>query len=396
MPAATVKNQMAGHTYDAAGNLWMWGFTYDAENRLISTPLANLTYDYDADGRRAKKTDGTTGTLYWYGTGGEVLQETDLAGVLKREFVYFNGTRTARRDAPSGNVHYYFSDHLGSSNVVTCADGTIKEESDFYPFGGERVVTNLLPDQDYKFTGKERDPETNLDYFGARYYSFNFGRFITPDWADKPTAVPYADFGNPQSLNLYSYVGNNPMAKVDKDGHCGPACPLIPSLIAGGLTWFGFEGGEAYYHGKEFDALKESYKAQTKMLELYTDNPMGAAQSRIDVDALKNSIQATKLQLFQQGYQVGSDVNSLLGSVNKGGGSSNPSQAKVDKIVGTAAGQAKQEVGTFLKLSEAVDNGATNQGNAQSGQQVPGTEPPSPPQPPPPPPPPQSNDEQKP
>ena len=72
-------------------------------------------------------------------------------------------------------------------------------------------------------TGKERDTESGLDMFGARYYSSPFGRFMTPDWAAKPTAVPYAMFGNPQSLNLYSYVGNNPLIHADPDGHCWPA-----------------------------------------------------------------------------------------------------------------------------------------------------------------------------
>jgi RHS repeat-associated protein len=71
----------------------------------------------------------------------------------------------------------------------------------------------------YKFTGKERDSESGLDEFGARYYASTTGRFMTPDWAEKPTAVPYASYGNPQSLNLYSYVNNNPTTLRDPDGH---------------------------------------------------------------------------------------------------------------------------------------------------------------------------------
>ena len=117
-------------------------------------------------------------------------------------------------------MYYYFSDHLGSADVVTDASGNIKEESDYYPFGGERVVTDSGIRNNYKFTGKERDPETGCDYFGARYYCNPIGRFITPDWAGAPTAVPYAHFGNPQSLNLYSYVQNNPTTFGDPDGHC--------------------------------------------------------------------------------------------------------------------------------------------------------------------------------
>src|SRR5262249_53110335 len=56
-------------------------------------------------------------------------------------------------------------------------------------------------------------------YFGARFYCNAIGRFITPDWAAKPVTVPYAKFGDPQSLNLYSYVENSPVNRVDPDGH---------------------------------------------------------------------------------------------------------------------------------------------------------------------------------
>jgi len=103
--------------------------------------------------------------------------------------------------------------------VVTSAAGGILDDSDFYPFGGERVVV-ASTDNPYLFTGKERDSESGLDFFGARYYSSNIGRFMIPDWAAKPTSVPYADFGNPQSLNLYTYVENNPITRFDSDGHC--------------------------------------------------------------------------------------------------------------------------------------------------------------------------------
>lgn len=69
------------------------------------------------------------------------------------------------------------------------------------------------------YTGKERDAESGLDNFGARFDASTLGRFMTPDWAAKPTAVPYAHYGNPQSLNLYSYVNNNPTTLGDPDGH---------------------------------------------------------------------------------------------------------------------------------------------------------------------------------
>lgn len=70
-----------------------------------------------------------------------------------------------------------------------------------------------------QFTGKERDTETGLDYFGARYYGSNMGRWMSPDWSDSPEPVPYADLTDPQTLNLYGYVRNNPLSRADVDGH---------------------------------------------------------------------------------------------------------------------------------------------------------------------------------
>ena len=57
-----------------------------------------------------------------------------------------------------------------------------------------------------------------IDYFGARYYASTMGRFLSPDWSAKVVPVPYAKLGNPQSLNLYAYVGNNPLTRFDPDG----------------------------------------------------------------------------------------------------------------------------------------------------------------------------------
>jgi RHS repeat-associated protein len=105
--------------------------------------------------------------------------------------------------------------------VVENATGSACEQDvDYYPYGGEEndyCTTEVS--QNYKFTGKERDAESNLDEFGARYYASSMGRFMQPDWAAAPTAVPYAHYGNPQSLNLYSYVQNNPTTLGDPDGH---------------------------------------------------------------------------------------------------------------------------------------------------------------------------------
>jgi RHS repeat-associated protein len=94
------------------------------------------------------------------------------------------------------------------------------------PFSAASTHTSI-------FTGKERDAESGNDYFGARYFNSTMGRFVSPDWSAEVEPVPYAKLGDPQSLNLYTYVGNNPLVGIDPDGHCNtllnPNCYLQPA-----------------------------------------------------------------------------------------------------------------------------------------------------------------------
>src|SRR6202035_2687673 len=171
-------------------------------------------YAYDGDGQRVKKSNGSTGTLYWRNLGGEILDESDLSGNVQEEYVYFNGQKFARRDISTNAVHYYFSDHLGSHSLVTDSSGSIQNESDYYPYGGEMVITNSDPVNHHKFTGKERDAESGLDNFGARYNASTMGRFMSPD----PIHIMKQKFTDPQQWNMYAYVRNNPLRFTDPTG----------------------------------------------------------------------------------------------------------------------------------------------------------------------------------
>jgi RHS repeat-associated protein len=230
---ALVNNRLTGYSYDAAGNVLRDAMnnalTYDAENRIAQVG-SNLSYTYDGDGQRVKK---SSGTIYWSGTDGNALAESDLSGNINEEYIYFDGQRVARVDRPSGTVHYYVSDPLGSARIVADPTGVIGE-SDYYPYGGEIPITGSIGK--YKFTGKERDSESGLDEFGARYYGSSLGRFMTPDWDMKPVTVPYAKFGDPQTLNLYSYVENEPINRIDPDGHTNPPGQEGINACAGSTT----------------------------------------------------------------------------------------------------------------------------------------------------------------
>ena len=90
------------------------------------------------------------------------------------------------------------------------------------------VASTIAPNS----TGKERDTESGNDYFEARYYSSAMGRFMSPDWSAKEEPVPYAVLSDPQSLNLYAYVRNNPLSKADPDGHCD-WCQKVLNVLSG-------------------------------------------------------------------------------------------------------------------------------------------------------------------
>jgi RHS repeat-associated protein len=99
----------------------------------------------------------------------------------------------SRWNPSTGQYPPIFSDYYPFGGIISEAD----------PFGG----TTQLPPIEQAFTGKERDSESGNDYFGARYYASSMGRWLSPDWSGPGDPVPYANFEDPQSLNLYSYVG---------------------------------------------------------------------------------------------------------------------------------------------------------------------------------------------
>lgn len=127
--------------------------------------------------------------------------------------------QTGRLTPPQGGggigeptLIFHHSDHLSGAAVDTDIDGNILQLTDYYPFGDSRIEeTTETYHNDYTYTGKERDEDTELLYYEARYYDSTIGRFISLDpWG--------GDTADPQSFNKYAYVRNNPLKYVDPDG----------------------------------------------------------------------------------------------------------------------------------------------------------------------------------
>jgi RHS repeat-associated protein len=230
------NNQRTDQTYFPNGNLKSIqpGITlaYDAENR--QTSAGGYSYSYDGAGHRVAKIGGGATTIYVYDAAGQLAEEYAPGSAWKKDYVRlgsqliaeeYNGTVSASMPC---TTCYFTYDHLGTVRLITDQNANVISRHDYLPFG-EEIPANTAgrngqfgPANDsvtQKFTGKERDAESGLDYFGARYYGSALGRFTSPDWSADVSPVPYAKLDNPQTLNLYAYVGNNPLARTDQDGH---------------------------------------------------------------------------------------------------------------------------------------------------------------------------------
>lgn len=211
---STATNRIDGFGYDAMGNLERddrQKYVYDAENRLVQvnnlSDQAIASYVYDTSGRRVMKSVSgeANDTLYVYHLGGHVLSEYEGP----RDSIYGGDAEPASATA---QVKYHLADHLGTPRVTLRADGTQVSRDDYWPFGAQ-IGGDRFEGGTHKFTGKERDQESGLDNFSARYYGSTFGRLMSPDDVRNDTHP-----SNPQSWNLYSYVRNNPLRFIDPTG----------------------------------------------------------------------------------------------------------------------------------------------------------------------------------
>ncbi len=217
------------YTYDLAGNLIRQkqqgggnlitgdGYyrEYDALNQLIrirngSTITAPIieNYTYDPFGQRIKISRNDTANTTIYTPFKELMRIKNSTGSYDFTYVYQDGTLVARVN-PDGSKYFYHPDHLGSTSLITDANGNVVESTFYSPYGellgGGTADVKL-------YTGQMKDI-INQYYYGARYYKPVPPQFIQPD-------LIIQNAYNSQNLNRYSYAWNNPYKFKDISGRC--------------------------------------------------------------------------------------------------------------------------------------------------------------------------------
>jgi len=179
--------------------------------------------------------------------------------VTGTSYIQANGQTIAKIN--DSGIYYYHSDHLGSTSAMTDSEGEVIEEQVNLPFGQP-----VSGSEKYGFTGKEFDPDLDLNYFMARYYSPLTGRFLNSDPAQ-------------DGVNWYSYASNNPLTRVDPTGESDIrtnkgfvfAMNVLRGALIGG-TGSKIHGG-GFWEGARKGAIGGAITFGGKALSYHIDKP---------------------------------------------------------------------------------------------------------------------------
>ncbi|MCP1846752.1 MULTISPECIES: glycine-rich domain-containing protein [unclassified Bradyrhizobium] len=300
-------------SYDNNGNLIQkttdgtsTTYVYDYANRLIALGVAGATttYAYDWTGARVSQTGTSTTTIYpfkWYsvasstGSGAKfstttsyVFNNDTLASTVDQQFA--SGMATG-----SAQTCYVHPDHLGSTNVVTDASGTVVQTLDYFPYGATRISTGQRV-ENRQYIGQFADP-SSLDYLNARYYDPSRGQFLSedpsflavgdPNQVKQVTGRDQQTFlADPQLANSSSYGRNNPIIQKDPDGKI---IPLLGILAVYGAASLAVDAYDVYNMNFKYGSVvPQQWKDQTNFKAGY-DLALTAVGARAAAVGLKTA-----------------------------------------------------------------------------------------------------------
>jgi RHS repeat-associated protein len=257
---------------EAVGTPVATNYTYDLENRLIKVEYPGMVaqYKHNPFGRRIEKNVNGDITRYVY-DGPNIITEYDGNGNVKNGYIHNLAIDDPLAVQQDSNAYFYHKDGLGSVTSLTDSTGSVVNSYTYKSFGEIYSQTGSLQ-QPFTFTGRELDLESGLYYYRARYYDPKIGRF----WTKDPIGLAGGD------VNLYRYVGNNPIRYIDPWGlirynappprtvppegatlnalQCFEQClqnatnnPNLDLLVTGGAEQTGHSPGSRHYSGEACD-----------------------------------------------------------------------------------------------------------------------------------------------
>ncbi len=243
-------NELTGYgattlTYDANGNMIVLydgsvshNLTYDFENRLASYDTASDLYD--PQGRRLSKTVNSVVTRYLW-DGATMIAELDGTNQIQRLYTYNPQTMEPVSTAIGCTAYFYITDHLMTPQMMTDITGTTVWYAELSAFGTANVITSTVTNN-LRFPGQYADAESGMYYNMNRYYVPSIGRYIEPDPILQGfITIPFIlERINPEILNPYIYVINNPLLFIDPFGLWYISVGIIGS-IGGGVSFGGID-----------------------------------------------------------------------------------------------------------------------------------------------------------
>jgi len=179
-------------------------------SRLEENSATVASYAYDSQNRRISKTVAGVTTHYIYDLNNQLIAETLADGTPLRDYFYLEGQPLAVREYQNNpGLYYFLNDHLGTPQQLVSPSGTVVWQAAYLPYGEAQVQTSTVANN-LRFPGQYFDAETGLQYNWNRYYDPETGRYISAD-----------PIGLAGGLNLYAYVGGNPINYIDPDGLTG-------------------------------------------------------------------------------------------------------------------------------------------------------------------------------
>ncbi len=222
---STSSQLSEAYTYDARGNrltlqsdrmlnLTAGNYAYDNRNRLTTVQLENGTqvaYRYNGDGLLYERTEQGTTIRYYYDGVNMIAEGTVTPTGVNFKARYVRGQGLAYRMDAGGNKHYYLQN--GHGDIVGLADSAGNVVNRYsYDIWGNPLTESEQVEQPFRYSGEYWDASTGLQYLRARWYDPSVGRFMNEDTYE-------GDITNPLTLNLYTYVGNNPLKYIDPTGN---------------------------------------------------------------------------------------------------------------------------------------------------------------------------------